>query len=117
MICAATKGFLTLGSCDNPAARTCSQCARPTCTAHLSPTSGFSMCYDCAATQPAQEKKEGEEEVYDESWAHGYRSSYYGATGYTGVRSGYDSTDSMSFRDRHNDGFDDDDDRGGFDAS
>src|SRR5688500_2504831 len=116
MNCAAAKGFLTLGSCDNPAARECSQCSRPTCTAHLSPTSGFSVCYDCAATQP-QEKKEGEEEMYDETWAHGYRSSYYGANGSAGARAGYDSSDTSSFNDRAVDGFGDESDRGGFDAS
>lgn len=116
MNCAATKGFLTLGSCGNPAARTCSQCSQPTCATHLSPASGFSTCYACAATQPAREKKEGEEEVYDETWAHGYRSAYYGATGYTAVRA-FDNTDRTSFHNRATDEFDDENETGGFDAS
>jgi hypothetical protein len=117
MNCTATTGFLTLGSCGNLAVRSCTQCGRPTCTPHLSPTSGFSMCYSCAATQPAQEKGEDEEEVYDESWVQGYRSSYYSETGYSGARSTYDRSDGSSFDHRADDGFDNEDDSGGFDAS
>ena len=59
------------------------------------------MCYDCAATQPAhgQEQRQGGEE-YDESWAHGYRASYYSSTGYR-PSSTYDSSDARSFDERH----------------
>lgn len=119
MICAATKGFLTLGDCGNPAASTCSQCGRPMCAAHLSPATGFSTCYDCAATQqPAQQKEGTEQGEYDESWAHGYRSSYYSDSGYRPSRTTtYSSEDTSSFRDRHSDGFDEDHEPGGFGAS
>ena len=117
MICAAAKGFLTLGDCGNPALTSCSHCGRPMCTAHLSPAGGFSMCYDCAATQPAhgQEQRQGAEE-YDESWAHGYRASYYSSTGYR-PSSTYDSSDARSFDERHGEGFDEDNEPGGFDQS
>lgn len=117
MTCSATKGFLTLGDCGIPATSACTQCGRTMCAAHLSPTSGFSTCYDCAATQPRQ-GEEGETE-YDESWAHGYRSSYYSESGYSpsSRSSHYDSTDTRSFADDNNEGFDEDQSPGGFEAS
>lgn len=115
MICAAAKGFLTQADCGAPAASACSHCGRPMCTAHLSPASGFSMCYDCAATQqPQQQDQQQQQDVeYDDTWAHGYRSSYYSSTGYRP----YDSSDTQSFHDRGTADFDDDETAGGFDAS
>jgi hypothetical protein len=118
MICTAQKGFLTLAACGNGASSACSQCGRPMCTAHLSPTTGFSTCYDCAATQPAKREEGTEEGEYDETWAHGYRSSYYSDSGYRpSSRSSYDSSDRSAFDDRHDDGFGDDQETGGFEAS
>jgi hypothetical protein len=113
MICQASKGFLTMAPCGSPAATACSNCGRTMCTAHLSPTSGFSTCYDCAATQ--QQSQEGEPGEYDDTWAHGYRSSYYSSSGYRPVSS-YDRQDSSSFDARRDDEFDEETERG-FDAS
>lgn len=117
MICAATKGFLTIGDCGNPTSSVCSHCGRPMCAAHLSPASGFSTCYDCAATQPAQQQQGTEDNQYDETWAHGYRSSYYNNSGYRPSQTTYNTDDRSSFTDRHNDGFDEDHEPGGFEAS
>lgn len=115
MICAAAKGFLTQSDCGAPAASACSHCGRPMCAAHLSPASGFSMCYDCAATQQPQQEQDpnAANPEYDDQWAHGYRSSYYSSTGYRP----YDSTDSRSFDERAGDDLDDDERGAGFDAS
>lgn len=116
MICAAAKGFLTQADCGAPAASACSHCGRPMCAAHLSPASGFSMCYDCAATQQPQQdqqQQQPQDVEYDDTWAHGYRSSYYSSTGYRP----YDSSDTSSFNDRGTADFDDDETAGGFDAS
>lgn len=119
MICAAAKGFLTQADCGAPAATACSNCGRTMCTMHLSPTSGFSMCYDCAATQQPQ-KQEGEQQdvEYDDTWAHGYRASYYTSTGYRPYgTSSYDSTDSRAFEERGAASFEDEEQGAGFDAS
>lgn len=117
MICAAAKGFLTQADCGAPAASACSHCGRPMCTAHLSPASGFSVCYDCAATQQPQQDQQQQQQPqdveYDDTWAHGYRASYYSSTGYRP----YDSSDTSSFNDRGTADFDDDETAGGFDAS
>jgi hypothetical protein len=119
MICQASKGFLTLSDCGNPATSACSHCGRTLCMAHLSPTSGFSMCYDCAATQQQPRDETAAEPEYDDTWAHGYRSSYYSSSGYSPRRSSnaYDSNDARSFDERGSDSFDDDERSGGFDAS
>lgn len=122
MICMAAKGFLTQADCGNPAATACSHCGRMMCTAHLSPASGFSTCYDCAATQQPQ-REEGEEQdvEYDDTWAHGYRASYYSSTGYRPAGtsgSSYDSTDARAFDEQGGAEFDDEESgAGGFDAS
>lgn len=118
MICAAAKGFLTQADCGMPAAAMCSNCARPMCTAHLSPASGFTMCYDCAALQQPQQTQDQTQQQptdYDDTWAHGYRSSYYSSTGYHPSR--YDDRDMRSFDERRRDAFDEDHGPGGFDAS
>ena len=116
MICAAAKGFLTQADCGLPAASACSHCGRPMCTAHLSPASGFSMCYDCAATQQQPQGEEQEAE-YDDTWAHGYRASYYSSTGYRPSGSAYDTADSRAFDERGSAEFEDDESGAGFDAS
>lgn len=123
MICAAAKGFLTQADCGSPAATACSHCGRSMCTVHLSPASGFSMCYDCAATQqPQRQQEEGEaaETEFDDTWAHGYRASYYSSSGYrphSSSSSSYDSQDVSSFDERAGASFEDEGDEGGFGAS
>lgn len=119
MICSAAKGFLTQFPCGAPAASACSNCGRPMCTAHLSPASGFSTCYDCAATQqPQREQAENEPVEYDDTWAHGYRASYYSSTGYRPAGSGYDSTDARAFDEPAAGELEGDEEgAGGFDAS
>jgi hypothetical protein len=122
MICAAARGFLTQADCGAPAATACSHCGRPMCTAHLSPASGFSMCYDCAATQqPQQQQGEAKTEyaeTYDDTWAHGYRASYYSSTGYRPYgSSSYDSSDARAFDERGGESFEDEERGAGFDAS
>ena len=117
MICAAAKGFLTQTDCGAPAASACTHCGRPMCAAHLSPASGFTMCYDCAATQQ-QQQQQPENTDYDDTWAHGYRSSYYSSTGYRPhSSSSYDNTDADAFNDQTTDEFDEDREPGGFGAS
>jgi hypothetical protein len=100
--CMARRGFLTLGDCENPAATMCGTCGRAMCAVHLSPQTGFSTCYDCAAANPTN-AQEGEGE-YDETWSHRYRDEYYSTTGYRPVYSGthhsdtyYDDQDVRSF--------------------
>jgi hypothetical protein len=117
MNCEARKGFLTLSSCENPAATSCANCARSLCPMHLAPPD-FTMCLDCAATQrPAEQTEEGGDE-YDEVWSHRYRSSYYDDTGYrSGSSTYYDSQDVRSFDEREGDGFGDETERGGFGES
>ena len=119
MICAAAKGFLTQADCGMPAASACSHCGRPMCTAHLSPASGFSMCYDCAATQQQQQPQNEQDTEYDDTWAHGYRSSYYASSGYRphSTDSSYDSTDASAFDERGGQEFDEESEPGGFGAS
>jgi hypothetical protein len=112
MNCEGRKGFLTLANCENPATTACSNCGRMMCTMHLAPQSGFTMCLDCAATNP-QYQREGE---YDDTWAAGYRRSYYDDTGYQPV-SGFSRYDRSSFHTRTRNDSEDETDRGGFDAS
>jgi hypothetical protein len=120
MNCEARKGFLTLSPCENPAATTCAHCARSLCPAHLAPPH-FTMCLDCAATnQQADPNQPQNENEYDDTWAHGYRSSYYTSTGYVAGSSRdpyYDSQDTSSFKDRGNDDFGDETVRDGFGES
>lgn len=124
--CMARRGFLTLSDCENPATTACSNCGRMMCPVHLSPTSGFSMCLDCAATvrtgEEGKEGKEGEtgEQEYNEEWAAGYRNDYYSSTRYAPVYTGshhdtyYDGQDVRSFDSEEQGIVDDDEDRGGF---
>ena len=121
MNCEARKGFLTLSHCENPAATTCAQCARSLCPTHLAPPQ-FTMCLDCAATNPATNPQgqanetQGEGE-YDDVWAHRYRSSYYTSSGYVAGSSYYDSQDTRSFDSTAGDDFGEETETGGFGES
>ncbi|HYI08297.1 MAG TPA: hypothetical protein VEK57_04430 [Thermoanaerobaculia bacterium] len=114
--CEARKGFLTLSGCDNPAVTVCSQCQRSMCPAHLAPQTGFSMCFDCAATS-----SNVQEEEYDDVWSHRYRNSYYATTGYMPMDRSHDSSfdrqDALSFDERQRDAAEDEVERGGFGES
>ncbi len=112
MNCEGRKGFLTLANCENPGATACANCARMMCPAHLAPQSGFTTCLDCAATNPEM-NREGE---YDETWAAGYRRSYYADTGYTPVH-GFSHHDRSSFTTRTRYASEDETEGDGFDAS
>ncbi len=121
--CMARRGFLTLSDCENMATTACSNCGRMMCPVHLSPTSGFTLCLDCAATQqPQQENQEGETD-YNEEWATGYRNNYYSETRYAPMYSGshhdsyYDDQDVRSFDTEDQGVVDDEEDRGGFGES
>ena len=126
MNCEASKGFLTLSPCENPAATACAHCGRSLCPAHLAPPH-FNMCLDCAATQGQQgEQQQGEQRgegvydgEYDDVWAHGYRSSYYSSTGYRpgSHDSSYDSQDVRSFDEQQGDDLGDETETGGFGES
>ena len=123
--CMARRGFLTLSDCENMATTACSNCGRMMCPVHLSPTSGFSMCLDCAATTQNQQTQEGEtgEQDYNEEWATGYRNDYYSSSRYAPVYTGshsdsyYDSQDVRSFDTEEQGVVDDEEDRGGFGES
>jgi hypothetical protein len=115
--CEAQKGFLTLSGCANPAMTPCSNCGRSMCSVHLAPQTGFSMCFDCAATTSTVQ-----EEGYDDVWSHRYRNSYYATTGYTPMdrsSSGdyYDRQDARSFDESARDAAEDEGGRGGFGES
>ena len=113
MICQASKGFLTLSPCENPAVTACAQCGRMMCPAHLAAQTGFSTCLTCAATNP--DVQDGE---YDGVWASRYRDSYYEDTGYRPVgTSHFDRYDSDSFDETQRDFVEDDRERGGFEGS
>ncbi|HVG22804.1 MAG TPA: hypothetical protein VND45_01510 [Thermoanaerobaculia bacterium] len=112
MNCEGRKGFLTLSNCENPGLTPCANCGRTMCTAHLAPQSGFTTCLDCAAANP-QYKQEGE---YDDTWAAGYRRSYYDDTGYEPVH-GFSRYDRVGFTSRTRNLSEDEPERDGFDAS
>lgn len=115
MNCEGRKGFLTLADCENPGVTACANCGRMMCPAHLSAQTGFTTCLDCAAANPQQQQQQ-EEGEYDETWATGYRNSYYSDTGYTPVSS-FDRHDRSSFTTRTRNESEDETERGGFDAS
>jgi hypothetical protein len=116
MICAAKKGFLTMGDCGASAVSACDTCGQPMCSVHLSAQSGFTTCLSCAAANPAVE--EGE---YDGVWSTRYRSTYYGSSGYHPVgRYGagfYDRNDADGFKTRGQHDVEDENDRGSFGES
>lgn len=111
--CEAQKGFLTLSGCENPAVTACSNCGRSMCSTHLAPQTGFSMCFDCAATSSTVQ-----EEEYDDVWSHRYRNSYYTSTGYTprhySSTDSWDRQDARSFDERARDAAEDEGGRGRF---
>jgi len=122
--CMARKGFLTLSDCGNPAVTSCSTCARPMCTMHLAPQSGFTQCLDCAARDP--NVKPQADDDYDGVWAHRYRNDYYSSSSYRPYYYGssysdtyYDDQDVRSFDDDVNGqaALEDDTETGGFQAS
>lgn len=117
MNCEGRKGFLTLSNCENPGVTPCANCGRTMCPVHLSPRSGFTTCLDCAAANPETQQEEGE---YDETWAAGYRRSYYDDTDYTpvsGSSSMFDRHDRSSFSSRTRNVSEDETESGGFDES
>lgn len=95
--CSIRKGFLTLRNCGNPAARNCETCNRPACSQHLSPSSGFAECLECAAGKIRDDTGDAttpeaayryRRRYYDD----GYTPIYYGA-----AASSYDDYDVRSF--------------------
>ena len=116
MNCEGRKGFLTLANCENPGVTACQNCARMMCPAHLSALSGFSTCLDCAAANPQTQQRQQEEGEYDETWAAGYRRSYYDDTGYEPVY-GFSRHDRSSFTTRTTNVSEDETESGGFDES
>lgn len=111
MNCEGRKGFLTLSNCENPGVTACASCARMMCPAHLSARSGFTTCLDCAAASLQNQQERGE---HDETWAAGYRRSYYDDTGYSPVFSHHDRS---SFTSGTRNVSEDETETGGFDAS
>ena len=106
--CQARRGFLTLSNCENPAITACSGCGRSMCSMHLTPQSGFTMCFDCAVANPNVQQGE-----YDDLWAHRYRDSYRSSTPM--YRSHYyDSQDRRSFDQHARDAREEQNDRSGF---
>jgi hypothetical protein len=117
MECQSKQGFFALRGCGEAAAQNCDACQRPTCSRHLSPSSGFTRCLDCAARDAEGEATnkpdaatanpdQFDATVDDRDWAYRYRGSYYSRyggspfyPGYPGVY--YSSYDRWSFdRDR-----------------
>lgn len=92
--CMARRGFLTLSSCENPASTLCTSCGRMMCTEHLSPTSGFTQCLECANSSAAYDDKATD---YDNDWSYRYHHSYYGSSGYRPISDDYDGDDVRAF--------------------
>jgi len=102
--CIVRSGFLTLRDCGNPAATKCATCGRPVCSTHLSASSGFTVCLECASQKSTGEGVP-ESENYDSDWAYRYRRHYYGR-GYVPIYMGssiYDDYDTRSFDSDMND--------------
>ena len=96
--CIVRSGFLTLRDCGEAAATTCATCKRPVCPKHLSASSGFTVCLECASQKSTGESVP-ESETYDSDWAYRYRRHYYGR-GYMPIYMGssiYDDYDVRSF--------------------
>ena len=96
--CIVRRGFLTLRDCGEQAATNCATCKRPACPKHLSASSGFTVCLECAA-QKSNDQNVPESESHDSEWAYRYRRHYYGR-GYTPIYLGaymYDDYDVRSF--------------------
>lgn len=106
--CRARRGFFSLRDCGVMATRQCALCARPMCSEHLSPQSGFTRCLDCEGRAVekdvlASPGKRPDQPLTDPAWSHRYRDRYYSRTGYAPLYAGvhhdsyYDSYDTRSF--------------------
>ena len=114
--CRARRGFFSLRDCGERATKQCALCARPMCSRHLSPQSGFTRCLDCEGravekdvlTTPGKKKDAASPEaaaapLTDPAWSHRYRDRYYSRSGYAPFYAGtyydsyYDSYDTRSF--------------------
>ena len=122
--CRARRGFFTLRDCGERAVKQCALCARPMCSPHLSPQSGFTRCLDCEGRavekavlatpgkKPAMPAAKGNAAppspanapLTDPAWPHRYRDRYYSRSGYepfywgaTSHDTYYDSYDTRSF--------------------
>ena len=121
--CRARRGFFSLRDCGERAAKQCALCARPMCSPHLSPQSGFTRCLDCEGravekdvlatpgkkpATPAEKLNASPPEpadapLTDPAWSHRYRDRYYSRSGYepfyfgTVSDSYYDNYDTRSF--------------------
>ncbi len=96
--CIVRSGFLTLRDCGNPAASVCATCGRAACPAHLSASSGFTVCLECASKTSTDESVL-ESDSYDSDWRYRYRNHYY-HRGYMPIYDGsstYDGYDVRSF--------------------
>jgi hypothetical protein len=109
--CIVRKGFLTLRDCGETAATNCATCGRPACPKHLSPSTGFTVCLECASKK-ATDQPVLEDDDYGSDWAYRYRRRYYSA-GYIPIYMGsstYDDYDVRSFDSDMNDIAQDQDD-------
>jgi hypothetical protein len=114
--CRARRGFFSLRDCGETALKLCALCARPMCSPHLSPRSGFTRCLDCEGRaaekdvlatpgkkKDAASRKSIDEPLTDPAWTHRYRDRYYSRTGYAPLYAGgyydsyYDRYDTRSF--------------------
>jgi hypothetical protein len=109
--CRARRGFFSLRDCGEPAVKQCALCARPMCSPHLSPQSGFTRCLDCEGravernvlSTPGKKKDAPVKPLTDPAWTHRYREGYYSRSGYTPIYAGsysdsyYDRYDTRSF--------------------
>ena len=112
-VCRARRGFFSLRDCGETAVKQCALCARPMCSPHLSPQSGFTRCLDCEGRAvekqvlskdvPSPRAEKLAEPLTDPAWTHRYRERYYSRTGYAPVYAGtyydsyYDRYDTRSF--------------------
>ena len=100
-VCAGRRGFLTLSSCGEPAGRNCAVCSRPMCPEHLSPSSGFTQCLECAngkgkGKAAAPPPVANRPVINNTDDAYMYRESYYSDRSYS-PRSDWDRSDSRAF--------------------
>ena len=114
--CRARRGFFSLRDCGDPAVKQCALCARPMCSPHLSPQSGFTRCLDCEGRAVEKDvlatpetKKDAapprsvSDPLTDPAWTNRYRDRYYSRTGYAPFYAGgyndsyYDRYDTRSF--------------------
>ncbi|HVR37465.1 MAG TPA: hypothetical protein VMU84_00095 [Thermoanaerobaculia bacterium] len=87
----------------------CTSCGRMMCTEHLSPTSGFTQCLECANQNATHDENATD---YDNDWSYRYRHSYYAHSGYVPISSNYYDDDVRSFDQSVGDTVADDDEAG-----